>query len=280
MISIVAEVDGRLVAAVEVAVRPRGAVVDRTLRLQATEGEFLKQRLRLGVPTVPTALALALGDPSLAAASSGPVDLQVRCSDPHAVVAVGSSAPGGIGPKDEVLLKLKCGAAGSGAHPVWILVYTDRHLSRLVETWLVLVTPMKRVDLAAAVGQTTHGAVVVRGGDRTRPVDVYCSHPDEVTAAPDSFQLVAAALGELTLSFKPLAAGRLDAVLHLVDRETGGVHPGVVFLIMEWVSPSFARGHTRATALTPAPPSIPPVPPLPAASPPPRPTASSVPPDH
>lgn len=84
--------------------------------------------------------------------------------------------------------------------------------------------------MSALVGQTAHSSVVLRGLPTSRRVLCFSSHPDELTVAPaDGFILPAHSLTEMQLSFRPLVAGRLDILVHVVDADTRElVHPLLV----------------------------------------------------
>ena len=66
---------------------------------------------------------------------------------------------------------------------------------------------LRKVDMRAVIGQTSQASVVIRGAHSTRRVACYSSHPDELQVAPGSFVLVAGALTELLLSFRPVTQG-------------------------------------------------------------------------
>eukprot|EP00854_Cymbomonas_tetramitiformis_P026808 gene26808-32948_t len=80
---------------------------------------------------------------------------------------------------DELYLKYKC-AAAPASRELFVLLYKDRYLSRLAETWQLFIHALRRHDMAAVVGQTTTSSVVVKGLDASKRVSVFSSHPDEL----------------------------------------------------------------------------------------------------
>jgi len=204
----------------EVHVRPRSLMVSRTVRFHAGEYEFMKQHISLKA-----AVGGGFGLSAQSAARALPLDeeaegLTVRCSDGAVACGLAPSKLEAheLSSNDEVYVKYKCGAAPERRHFL-LLTYRDRFMAGLTEAWEVIVHARRRVDMAAIVGQTSHGSVVVRGGPTSRRVRCFCSHPDELQIAPDSFLLPAGALTELMLSFRPLVPGHLEVHIHIVDTE-------------------------------------------------------------
>ena len=184
--------DGWPVAVLEVEVKLRPFTVDRTFRFHHGEQDVCKRRLPLGPAGPGRRAALRCSDPGVAAA--------VEEADGEAWAAV----------------KCRCGAAPE-VRQFYVLVYRDALMLEVAETWQVFVHALKRVDLAAMVGQTTRASVAVRGLDRTQSVRCFSSHPDELQVTPDRLKLVAGTLSELTLAFRPVVEGQLDVVVHVVD---------------------------------------------------------------
>lgn len=78
---------------------------------------------------------------------------------------------------------------------------------------------LRKVDMRAAIGQTSTASVVVRGASSSRRVAVYSSHADELQPTPESFVLVAGALTELLVSFRPVTAGAKDIKVLLTRQD-------------------------------------------------------------
>eukprot|EP00899_Mesostigma_viride_P003285 jgi/Mesvir1/12958/Mv05971-RA.1 len=188
--------DRRPAAELEVHIRPRSFVVDRTLRLYQAEHDYLKQRLRLAPSVTPA------------------TGLMVRSSSADVVVSAGPQASGGF--ENEVFIKCKCGPAPDNRQ-FFLLAYLDPYMAQLHETWRVYVHSLKRHDMTGIVGQTSQSSVIVKGGPATCRVGAFSSHPEELAVAPPSFSLVAGALAEVLLAYRPLVPGRQDVTVHVVD---------------------------------------------------------------
>lgn len=221
-VSFVNLTDGQTASALEVDVRPRPLVIDRTFRFYAGEFDMFKQRLSL--PPVPFA-----AEGVRAWAPTAPGEASARCSDPDVAVGVAPSRELGARGREEVFIKFKCAAAPEARH-FFVMVFKDRLQAHLAETWQVFVHARRRVDMASLVGQTGHTSVVLRGHPTSRRVVAFTSHPDELTVAPaEPFYLPANGLTEMQLSFRPLVPGRLEVLVHVVDADTRElVHPLLV----------------------------------------------------
>ncbi|KAK9823703.1 hypothetical protein WJX72_004791 [[Myrmecia] bisecta] len=189
--------DQRPVAVLQVDVRPKPLVIDRTLRLAHVEHEVLHQALPVLQP---------------------PAQVQRIAEPGWEQPAASSSAQGPLG-KDAVLIKFKCGGAPETSQ-FYLVLYRDAFRLQPVAVWLVYVHALRRVDLTGMVGQSSQSSVVVRGrpASATR-VACFSSHPDELQVAPAEFTLPAGGLAELLLSFRPLHPGSLRATVHVVDME-------------------------------------------------------------
>ena len=215
--------DGASAAVLHVHVKPKAMTVQKTFRFHAPEHDFFKARL-LPPGGVPTRDA------------RGNCCLAVRASDPAVAAAVttatsseSAAAAGARRGSEEIALRYKCGGCapgpdaaghtsdGGGTVSFYVCVYADVYLGRLAATWRVYVHPTQRADVSSLVGQTSHSSVVVPGGKTMRRVAAFSSHPDEVQVTPDRLTLPANALTEVNIAFRPLVAGRLDVVVHLVD---------------------------------------------------------------
>ena len=212
--------DGSSAGVLHIDVRPRAMTVTRTFRFHGSEHDFFKARLPPppGIPTRDAdgnpCLAVRASDPAVAAGVAEP---SLRGSS-SAGVEGGSGSGGGA---EEITLRYKCGGPpeGPASTSFYVCVYADRYLGQLAATWRVFVHAMPRVDVSALVGQTMHTSIVVQGGNATRRVAAFSSHPDELQVAPDRLLLPAGALTEVQLAFRPLVHGRLDVMIHLVDIE-------------------------------------------------------------
>lgn len=188
--------------ALEVEIRPRPMVVDRTFRFHASELDILKQRLSM--PPGPHGAGVRPWAPQ------GPGELSARCSDPDVAVGVTHSQELGQRHREEVFVKFKLPQAPD-ARQFFVTLYKDRFQAHLAETWQVFVHARRRVDMSALVGQTAHSSVVLRGLPTSHRVLCFSSHPDELTVSPaEGFILPAHSLTEMQLAFRPLVAGHLE----------------------------------------------------------------------
>jgi len=204
----------------QVEVKPRGLIVDRTFRFHQAERERLRQIIR--VPLLPGVSPVLMGvEPSYDDYPTSGYDgrqLSAGCSDDQVVVNCQASHSGGE--NDEVVIKYKGGPAPE-TRQMFVAVYRDKWGCRPLETWQVFLHSLRRVDLSAMVGQTCDSHVVVKGQGVSRRVRCYSSHPDELQVNPESFKLNGnGALSEMRLLFRPVAAGKMDILLHVVDAET------------------------------------------------------------
>ena len=222
--------EGVSVHALVVDVRPRAAQTARTFRFHASEDDFWKTEIPVPVArfsTEPRRFAARASDPAVAVSVVGG-DRESAFADVGFQNAERSIDERPIA----VSLRAKCGAAAepNDARTFFVNVYGDEHLATLLLTWRVTLRVAPKVDISATVGQTTRASVAVRGGTRAlagpgpRRVTAYTSRPAELRAsfAPPSSP-ERAPLTELTLAFKPLAAGRSLDVVHLIDDSTGAL---------------------------------------------------------
>ena len=223
--------EGVSVHALVVDVRPRAAQTARTFRFHASENDFWKTEIPVPVPVGAfflkqkrSSFAARASDPSVAATIVDPRD---RDSTDEGETDGGTNRETAR-PVAFVSLRAKCGAA---AEPndvfktFFVNVYGDELLATLLFTWRVTLRVAPKVDVAATVGQTTRASVAVKG-IAGRRVTAYTSRPGELRAflAPSANGLEKNdALAELTLAFKPLAAGRSLDVVHLIDDSTGAL---------------------------------------------------------
>lgn len=201
---------GHPVSVLELELVPKPLIIDRTFRFYHAERCLMRQTVRLR----------HLPGADVAFPGATLRNLAVASSHPDVITGAGSAGlAGGESERDEVYIKFKCGAAPEVTH-FYVLLYTDRLLSRPVEVWQVYVHALRKVDMRALVGQTSVASVVVRGASSSRRVAAFASHPDELQVTPDSFVLVAGALTELLINFRPVTSGTKDVKVHLVDVET------------------------------------------------------------
>ncbi|KAF5838835.1 hypothetical protein DUNSADRAFT_2093 [Dunaliella salina] len=208
-LDIVSASHGHSVGVLELQIAPQPLIIDRTFRFSHPERELMRQVINLS----------HLSGGAATTMFSGPAarSLTAAASHPNVVTGAGSSPlAGGPGTRDEVFIKYKCGPAPEVTH-FYVVLYGDRLLARPIEVWQVFVHSLRKVDMRAMIGQTSVASVVLRGAMVSRRVGAYATHPDELQVAPDSFVLVAGALTEVLLTFKPVMAGPKDIKVHIVD---------------------------------------------------------------
>ena len=204
------------VSVLEVLVKLKPFVVDRNMRFQNSEHNYLKHSVRFS--------SLAGFDKSLrtmAPGSHGSPALYSACNDPSVAVSVDTEQDAGT---TEQILTIKCRCGAEAERKRFnVLVFSDHFMTRLVETWQVDVHALRRVDMVAVTGQTSQTSVAFRGGLTTQKVKCFSSHPDEFRVEPDTLTLVAGELSEIDLYFRPLVAGKMDVTVNVVDTETSSL---------------------------------------------------------
>ena len=126
----------------------------------------------------------------------------VLCSDRNAIVRLAESINGPRNTKD---LQFKCKTAISpDTRIVYFMFYNDQHNAQLVETWKIIIHSLKRIDVNCLIGQTNRAAVVIKGGNFTRPVQCHLNNIEEVLVnPPNSFHLSANVLNEIEVFIRP-----------------------------------------------------------------------------
>ena len=211
------ESERTVVCDLRVAVCPRAYGIDRTLRLHAGEGDYLRQRVRLA--TLPGASSAACAASRPCVVASDPTILTEGDASMAASAGADASA-GALSEPNVASFTVKLGAAPA-VRSFLACVYADASRARLLERWRVEVRALRRHDVRGVAGQRARTSVALRGppaGAADEPVRVYSSHPDVVIVDPDCESLVlrAGALTELRLSYTPLVAGTTNAVVHVV----------------------------------------------------------------
>lgn len=107
----------------------------------------------------------------------GAAALEVSCSrsDVLAEVVKTSSSPSGYG------VSIRCKTAASLTHrKFYLLVYPAGMALSPLQVWLFYIHSWRQVHLQAIVGQTSHMNTLLRGGQATRRVCAFSTHPGEV----------------------------------------------------------------------------------------------------
>lgn len=109
--------------------------------------------------------------------TTGAGSLEVSCSrsDVLTEVVKTSSSPSGYG------VSVRCKTAASLTHrKFYLLIYASGITQSPLQVWLFYIHSWRQVHLQATVGQTSHMNTVIRGGQSTRRVHAFSTHPGEV----------------------------------------------------------------------------------------------------
>ena len=211
-------VERRAVATLRVEVRPRAFGVDRTLRVHATEFDYLHHRVKLAALPGASAATRRAAAPFLSCSDTEVIangGSDVATAPPSGGGNAGGNASAAAAGSGDAIFTLKCGAAPD-TREFYALLYADSSCCALLERWRVVVHSLRRHDLSGTVGQTARSSVALRGGAADRRVRCYTSSPATIRVSPETFVLKAGALAELRLEYAPRAAGRADDTLHVV----------------------------------------------------------------
>ena len=211
-VSLVCENTGIVESQLEILIEVQPCVVDQTFKLHTPEFSALKQSFDLGAGlgrSVSSASAEALANVT-----------SVRANDPNVIVKL----DGGEGGRKEELV-IKCSKSGPAPEKRDFLCffYGDRFQSKLLQVWRFSIATVRKLDISGLTGQTTISNLVVKGAPMSQKVRCFTSHPEEVQVVPEEFTLISDALSEVKVSFCPLIAGRLDALLNIVNVESGAL---------------------------------------------------------
>jgi len=205
---------GHTTSVLELKIRPKAMIVDRSFRFFQAEGEILKRTIQLlGEPT-----SLDYHDYESEGVGSHKYVHCVELTNNRVVVDWrGSAQPGS---PQEILIKYRVGKFPSVGE-FYVLIYDDHFQGVVHECWHVVVQSRLRLDVHAAVGQSTPAELVIQGDKYGRRVALYSSSPAEATFDPGRpFQLVPGAFNRASVKFKMRTAGSHKLHLHMVDLDT------------------------------------------------------------
>jgi len=223
---------GYVVAALQVEVKPRPCVVDRTFRFYQPEGEILKRCVRV----MPTQPAAGIGAPSSSLIHSlggarqshgGSAGMYVHCVSTDAGAAAdvalqwkeSAQVPGA----HDVLIKYARTPAFPGVGEFYVLVFRDRFCAQVAELWHVVVHSRLRADVNCVAGQSAGVELVVRGDRAPRVVRAYAQAAGgDVSQTcsfdpPGNFRLVPNAHNKFAIHYRSSQAGAQRVHVHLVD---------------------------------------------------------------
>jgi len=204
---------GHTTSVLELDVKPKAMVVDRSFRFFQAEGEILKRTIQL------------LGDNKSLDYhdyEGGEEHKYVHCVEMGGSSRVvvdwrGSAQPGS---PQEVLIKYRCGKFPNLGE-FYILIYDDHFQGVVHECWHVCIQSRLRLDVNSSVGQSTPSELVIQGDKFARRVMLYSSNSAEVVFDPSrAFQLVPGAFNRAACRFKMRSAGVHKVHVHMVDLDT------------------------------------------------------------
>ena len=191
--------------------------VDREFRFWQAGGQFLKRTLRLPAGVLAGAAEAIATREGRRQLEPGELLAGVRCSDPRVVCE--SWVADRSEPQD-ITLKFPVGAAPS-VESFYVALYADRYLATVVQTWLVHVHALERLEVSANLGQAHRGTVALRAGQQTRRVCCYASDPELEPAQREPFLLTASSVHACGIVYTPRALGGSTHFLTVVDVEFG-----------------------------------------------------------
>ena len=214
-VSFVSSTYGHTTSVLELHIKPKAMIVDRSFRFFQVEGEILKRTVQL----LGDSKSLDYHDYESEGVGSQKYVHCVEMNSNRVVVdwRGGVGASGGV---QEVLIKYRCGKFPTLGE-FYILIYEDHFQGVVHECWHVVVQSRLRLDVHAPVGQSTPSDLVIQGDKFARRVQVYSSSPVETAFDPSRpFQLVPGAFNRATVRFKMRKAGTHKVHVHMVDLDT------------------------------------------------------------
>jgi nephrocystin-4 len=205
-VSLVCEKTGTVESQLEILIEVQPCIIDKTLVLHTPELATLKHSIPLDAAGFNIS------------STRGGGDAQVVVTNDQNVVAKLQEEEG----QNKELL-IKCSKSGTAPQERDFLTffYEDKYQTRLLHVWKFCVHTVKKLDLTGLTGQTTISSLVVKGTASSQKVRCFTSHPEELQVVPRDFTLISDSLSELKISYCPLAATRLNAMLNIVNAESG-----------------------------------------------------------
>jgi Ca2+-binding EF-hand superfamily protein len=214
-VNFVSSTYGHTTSVLELSIKPKAMIVDRSFRFFQAEGEILKRTIQLLGETK------SLDYHDYETDSNGAGHKYVHCVETSSNRVVvdwrGSAQPGA---PQEVLIKYRCGKFPSLGE-FYIIIYDDHFQACVHECWHVVVQSRLRLDVNSSVGQSTPSELVIQGDKFARRVQLYSSHPAECDFDPNrNFQLVPGAFNRAACRFKMRSSGQHKVHIHMVDMDT------------------------------------------------------------
>uniref|UniRef100_A0A8C4Q1X0 Nephrocystin-4 n=1 Tax=Eptatretus burgeri TaxID=7764 RepID=A0A8C4Q1X0_EPTBU len=198
--------DGLPLATLLLAVHPQPYTVNKAFHFFHPELSFLKKSIHI------PPLSTFHGQPN---ANTQGHDLQVRCSDPNIICDVLHSGQ----ELSDVFVKVSTGQSPQ-VKKFFLLLYTDRWLSRPWMCWQLQVHAMQRIDISCVLGQASRVPQVLHGMRSTRQLHCYVSHPNILQVSPaEAFSLPRGSTHELMLTARPTYPSTSIVQLNIVDLE-------------------------------------------------------------
>eukprot|EP00775_Hariotina_reticulata_P006048 gene6048-6286_t len=215
------------VSILELQIKPRPLIIDRTLRYHCPERHVLRAGVPLASqPGTAQQLLKAAAAGSLVAAASLP-GVTVSVSFTHRGTAAAVGGRGSKGTLGQVSIKYKTGMSPEVVQfLVWL--YGDGSMAQPLEVWQVFVHALRKVDMRAVTGQSCSTSLAVGGGMADRQVAAFSSHPLDLQPFPQQLTLPAGGVSALSLVFRPLEPGQEWIRVHLVDASKTLIHAFIV----------------------------------------------------
>uniref|UniRef100_UPI00358F3FD4 nephrocystin-4 n=1 Tax=Myxine glutinosa TaxID=7769 RepID=UPI00358F3FD4 len=198
--------DGLPLATLLLAVHPHPYTVNKAFHFFHPELSFLKKSIHI---------------PPLSTSHEQPKsnvqghDLQVRCSDPNVICEVLHSGQ----ELSDVFVKVSTGQSPQ-VKKFFLLLYTDRWLSRPWMCWQLQVHAMQRIDISCVLGQASRAPQLLHGMRSTCQLRCYVSHPNILQVSPaEAFTLPIGSAHELMLTARPTYPSTSIIHLNIVDLE-------------------------------------------------------------
>ena len=222
---------GHTVMVLQVHVRPRPFIVDRTFRFNQAENEYLKRSIAIhprnfnpynAAPALMPGLNNTINRSKDGA--TGVINARrgqampakfVHCPSNDVVLEFLDQTD--ANKPQEIFFKYRCLSFPSLGQ-FFIIVYADQYHARVDEIWHVTVQSMLRVDVHGLVGQGTPSELMVKGDQYSRRVKCFTSHPSETAfTLKTAFQLVPGAYNRIGMISRPLRMGNRRVLVHMVD---------------------------------------------------------------
>lgn len=180
--------DTKLIYVLNIHIQPLPPNIQQTFYFLASENAFLSRWIR-----IPKNIITLNNRKHF-------LNTSILCSDDDVICGVQNSE--NIKEQIDIYFKVACGEAGNERR-FYLFLYEDQFKSKPIQTWLIDILTVQRIDLTCTVGQYIRSSVVLKGLEETHLVQCYTSHPVELQLLPNTyFTLSANTFQELQLIAK------------------------------------------------------------------------------